>query len=358
MRSISILRSENYDSKFEKIADVPSADTVYIDRQVEPVKTYYYQLVINTMNKKTCPSARVAGMMKPADMPAPAVGLHAENVKTGILLQWKTLDKQLFGCIVYRCNGYKGKMVQVSDLLKVPEDLNFNWLDSSMILNGKTVYSYSVKTISKGNIESRFSDTVSILPSLPVEAPIAPLHLRTRVIEKSIYISWDDMYHLDPYIAGYNIFSRHGKNKWQQLNKELIKQNDNLYIDTTSPAGVIIEYAVESVDVFSNKSPMSLPAAAVIETIKPPAPSGLVVYKTDEGILLKWDGVLLDGLAGYKVYRTNDLNKTELIYTSKPDETSFLDKNVKKEVLWFYYITAVTKNGVESDAGSSVSIRR
>lgn len=358
IRSISILRSDNYDGKYEKIAELSPADSMFTDRMVEPVKTYYYRIVINAMNKNTYPSARVAGMMKPADVPLPPVDLHAEDVKNGVLLTWRSLDNQLFGCIVYRCYGYKGQMIQVSDMLKVPPDLNFQWLDSSSVLRGKTIFSYSVKAVNKGNIESRFSDTVSILPAMPREVPMTPVRVMTRVFDNKIYISWEDMYRFDPYVAGYNIYKKAGANDWQQLNSSLLKQNDNLFTDTTAVPGIKNEYSVETVDIFNVKSPRSLPVSAVIEIIKPPAPAGLTVYKTDDGILVKWDGVVVDGLAGYKIYRSDEDGRQQLIYTAKPDEFDYLDKGAKKDGLWIYSVTAFLKDGSESEPGFPVSIRK
>ena len=63
-------------------------------------------------------------------------------------------------------------------------------------------------------------------------------------------------------------------------------------------------------------------------------------------------------LVSYLVYRFDANNKPRLIYTAKPDERSFTDKEVKKEVLYFYYVTSITTNGRESQPAATSSLRK
>jgi len=357
LRSISIYKSDNFDNNFIKLAEVPVEDSIYIDRGVLQGKSYYYYLVINGLNNKTSPSAKVSGFYSTDLKPFPPQVLKFENVQNGYKLSWQCIEENIMGFLVYRCEGIKGKMTQISGIVKKTEPRTV-YFDTSATL-GRKSYSYTVKTISKGFTESIFSDTVSVFPTTSKEPPAMPARLSGRFYNNSVLLIWDNMYKMNPYLAGYNVYRKEKKDKeYKRITDELIISTKNSFTDTNISQGQEYIYAVESVDIFANKSEKSFPVSVVVNSSLPISASGIKLYNLDDGISVNWDAPLQLNLVSYKVYRYSEKGDTKLIYTAKPDEMKFVDKDVKKDELYFYYVTSSDKFGNESEPANEVSLRR
>lgn len=357
LRSISIFKSGNFDNDFIKIAEVPSDDSIYIDRGVLQGKSYYYYLVINALNNKTTPSAKVSGFYSTDLKPFPPQVLKAENLSNGYKLSWQCIEENIQGFFVYRCEGIKGKMEQISGIVKMGEPITV-YMDTSASL-GRKSYSYAVRTVSKGFVESAFSDTVSVFPAVSKEHPMAPTRISGRLYNNGVLLIWDNMYKTNPYLAGYKVYRKEKKEKdYKLLTDELIICNKNSYNDTSISKGQEFSYMIESVDIFSNNSEKSLPVSVTINSSLPVTASGTKLYNLDDGISVCWDETIQQNLISYKVYRYGEKGEPKLIYTAKPDEMKFIDKDVKKDELYFYYVTSVDKFGNESEPANEVSIRR
>lgn len=357
LRSISIYRSNSFDDGYIKIAEVPSEDSIYTDRGVLQGKSYYYYLVINALNNKTTPSAKVSGFYSNDLKPFPPQVLKSENLTNGYKLSWQCIEENIQGFFVYRCEGIKGKMEQISEIVK-KTDPRTEYFDTSSTLKRQS-YSYAVKTVSKGFVESIFSDTVSVFPMVSKELPFTPSRVSARLYNNSILIMWDNMYKTNPYLAGYNVYRKEKKEKeYRLLNNEVVRNSQNSYIDTNITAGEEFSYIVESVDVFSNKSGKCNPVSVVLHSSEPVSASGIKLYNLGEGISISWDEVIQENLVSYKVYRYGEKDEPKLIHTSKPEERTYLDKDVIKDQLYIYYVTSQDKYGNESQQANEVSLRR
>lgn len=357
LRSISIFRSLSFDKDFIKIAELPSDDSLYTDKSVLQGYSYYYYIVINALNNQTNPSAKVSGFYSTDLKPFPPQALKSENLNNGIKLSWRCIEENIAGFFVYRCEGIKGKMIQISDLVKKGVPLSV-YLDTSSNF-GRKPYSYAVKTVSKSMVESIFSDTVCVFPTASKEPPMTPTRISARLYNNSILIIWDNMYQTNPYLAGYNMYRKEKKDKeYKLINDDLISNSKNSYTDTSISKGQEFSYQVESIDVFSNKSGKSIPTNVVLSNSVPISASGIKLYSLEEGISIIWDETVQDNLVSYKIYRYGEKGDPKLIYTSKPDERKFIDNNVKKDELYFYYVTSLDIYGNESEPANEVSIRR
>ncbi|MGC9003243.1 MAG: fibronectin type III domain-containing protein [bacterium] len=80
------------------------------------------------------------------------------------------------------------------------------------------------------------------------------------------------------------------------------------------------------------------------------APSGLIAEAGANKVYLEWNPNLEKDLAGYRVYRRLDKEKTFHCLTANPiKENEFIDKGLKNGVRVEYAVTAVLKNGKESE---------
>ncbi len=80
------------------------------------------------------------------------------------------------------------------------------------------------------------------------------------------------------------------------------------------------------------------------------APSGLIAEAGANKVYLEWNPNLEKDLAGYRVYRRLDKEKTFHCLTANPiKENEFTDKGLENGVRVEYAVTAVLKNGKESE---------
>ncbi len=88
----------------------------------------------------------------------------------------------------------------------------------------------------------------------------------------------------------------------------------------------------------------------------PDAPQNLTAQMADEGVQLNWDP--MDGglLSGFNIYRSEDDTTFTQLAQVGGSENSFIDFEVGPGSTYFYYVTAVGLNTIESDPSNVVSI--
>jgi hypothetical protein len=85
------------------------------------------------------------------------------------------------------------------------------------------------------------------------------------------------------------------------------------------------------------------------------APTGLIARAGDGKVTLNWDSNTESKLAGYNVYRDTIPNPTNKIATLAADKSSYEDTGVTNDTTYYYRVTALTKDGDESDYSKEVS---
>ena len=359
LRCISIERSDEFDGKYSLLSNIPPTDTTFFDKSAIPFKNYYYRIVIQTLNGKTFPSANVAGFLSIQQFLLPPKNLKASLTANGVELNWENTEPNIVGFIVYRCEGYKGTLEQISPIIN-SKDL-FKAKFSDTLVRPKTIYSYSVKSIDKLLTESAFTDTVSITPIKQATPPAIPTRLRANASSTDITITWDNMYANEPYLIGYNIYRKKvGENdkSLTKLNTEMLPNLHNYFVDSAITLNAGYVYTVEAVDMYNLVSDHSFPIESKVITPKPVSPTGVRLFNQTDEILITWDEPMSTNVSEYRLYRIVGEGKPKQIGTFKTGTTSAHDKEVKADSYYVYYLTSVSTYGVESDVINVVSIRR
>lgn len=358
IRMISVYRSTFMDSLFARIADLSPNDTTFTDFFTGPDQKYYYYLTTTGfLNETSYPSVTVFAIAENKTKPDRPVGLKSIATSHGIKLVWKAGDPIISGYYVFRGQGKGGKMIQVSYLVKAIENIA-NFRDTSMTLRGNKIYTYAVCAVSKSNVLSDFSDTLSIRPNVPTE-PESPRNITSVQKSDGIHIIWDDATEFQDDVMGYEVFrSEPGSNKSFCLNKEVIPFKINYFTDTTAEYGKTYIYWVLTQDLFGVQSKQGKTTVISIEEPPLQSPPSVQVYQTPNGITIEWEEVLLPNVSGYKIYRFQRGEKPLWLTTLEKDRTSFVDNHTEKGQLYFYYVTTVSKSGKESLPGKEASIRR
>jgi len=90
-----------------------------------------------------------------------------------------------------------------------------------------------------------------------------------------------------------------------------------------------------------------------IKDIYPPdVPENLFVFKGKGFMLLNWDEVKDKDFSHYVVYRSRKNQGEFKIIADNVKKSRFKDENVKKRIVYFYYVTAVDNKNNESEASN------
>jgi fibronectin type 3 domain-containing protein len=361
--SVRIFRSEIFDSSFSQIAEVAPGQNNYLDLMVEPMKRYYYFLQqIGPLGEESPASARIASFFLSNEIPIPPVNITAVRLTNGVKLSWGNSESFIEGFRVYRSNGISDSLEQISDLITEEKLVTF-FIDSSKELSGKLTYLYSVKSFTTSHIASDFSDTISIRPAIPT-IPLTPTVLSGYVENNSALISWDDINEKDNSVLGYlvlrRIIDRNGKpvDDYSVINDSILFYNHNYFTDTEIEKHKRYEYSVISLDMFGGKSSFSNSIILDDMPDKPLPPAGMKVFNLKDGITIKWESSLQKDIVEYKIYRQTRKSTPEYLGSVKINEPlEITDRGIKKDQLYFYYITSVNQFDEESSPSKSVSVR-
>jgi fibronectin type 3 domain-containing protein len=356
---ISIYRSIKYDSLYEKIADVGAKDSVFMDVHTEPMQKYYYYLVSRGfLGEESYPSLKVFAIPQNAQKPDFPRNIHAESAKNGVMISWPSADDFINGYYIYRGMGKGLPMEQISGFIKKgkPETV---YIDSSHVIKGNKLYTYAIQSESRSYVKSDMSDTVLVRPGKPTE-PMTPFGMELTVHQKGIKIYWQDMTVLEDNLLGYQLYRREsgGKTKYALLNSKLLGANSNSFLDTTALPGIKYEYALESIDIFNGHSKLSSPATGQVKQEELVAPAMLRYYPSDKGIILEWDEVYGDNIAGFNIYRYKRGEKPVLLTSVDRNITVFEDNTVKSNNTYLYYLTSYNGSKVESNPSESIVVER
>ncbi|MDF1549519.1 MAG: hypothetical protein P1P88_16960 [Bacteroidales bacterium] len=361
LRGISIYRSKHFDSGFKHLISLPANDTSFVDKSIEAVQTYYYYLIIHGAYGDSPPSSKIAGMLKSSQnlITAPQ-NITIEQVAAGNKISWQRIEKGTIGYYVYRGEGYRPELKQYSDLIH-SDSVNTSFIDSTINLREGQAYSYAVAAVNINNHKSPLSKQVianPIKPNLPT-----PLNLQVLQNPNGALLMWEDMTKISPYVIGYQVYrkvtTKEGKviEEVKIINKGNESAGNNSYLDSTIQRGIRYTYVIKAVGIEKSESAQSYEVGFFVPKITPHPPSGLRAFITAEGVVIQWDTPLAEKIKSFKVYREELGKKMKLVAELAPEVTDFEDNLPQKSKDYFYKISVVNSDGVESDLSEEVGVK-
>lgn len=362
-RSVQIYRSVNFDSGFDLLAEVPAAEKTFLDQSVEPMRKYFYYLILKgPLDEVSSKSVRAFGFAMDKTPPKPPRGFSLKPVPSGVELNWENDDPFIKGFYVYRNDGVNDSLRLISSLLYSPDSI-FSYTDSAKGLSGRHNYLYAVKAENTSHIQGLFSDTLSVRPGIKSDPP-APFNLIASAGSGTVNLYWEDMRTFDDFLNGYYLLRREKKSggqtftDYKTIGDTLLPENNNHFTDAEIEPETEYEYAVQSVDIFGNKSAMSKPASARLAVPAPPSPAGLFVSSNSGKIVMEWSPLDETDITEYKIYRYQRGTEAISLGSVKFGEgETFTDSNIKKNELYFYFVTAVNSLGKESRPSEEIGVR-
>ena len=360
LRSISVYRSENFDKDYQHLINVPASDTSYLDSRIEPVKTYYYYLVIHGAYGDSPPTSKVAGMLKSSlKLVTPPQNVRVEKVADGNKITWRRIESGTIGYYIYRGEGYRPELKQYTNIIH-SDSLNVSFIDSIKNLKAGQPYTYAVASVNINSLKSPLSATVIANPTKPTLP--TPLNLQVLQNPNGAFLIWEDMVKISPYVIGYRVFRTVYDDLGKVIEAEKIvntgkeTSGNNSYLDTAFQRGINYSYAIQAIGIENSESERSYEVGFFVPKITPHPPSGLRAFKTTESIIIQWDTPLAERIKSFKVYRQELDKNLKLLAELKPEVTEYEDKISQKSKNYFYKVSVVSAEGIESAMSEEVGV--
>lgn len=368
LTGIEIQRSRDARQNFIVLDTLSTVATEYLDTQLVPNRSYYYEFRVVTMRERNeLPSGVASASHESTLPPSPPSGLTAEQEEQGIRLNWDSVEEpNLYAYYVYRGTSRYDSLAVVSP--SIQDKTTF--FDNAEELNGRTNYVYAVKAVSNNELESDLSNTVTIAPDRIVRPP-APVGIEGYAEQSRVRLFWSDQTERDQAVKGYNLYRSDSPMEiipdsaaatiqaeqagFEQVNDSLIATTSFDDIDIES--GQTYYYSLSSVDVFDEESLMSNTASFTPSAPALRPPSRVSVRSVSSGVELRWNETLQDRATGYRIYkRTPGEAEPTSIGMNDLEETIFRDENVSDGELYWYSISVIGES-VESEPSSEESVR-
>lgn len=225
---------------------------------------------------------------------------------------------------------------------------------------------YAIRLVNASGQKASFSNFLLIEPAAKVAN--APTSLASEVTQDSINLTWNiPTANVDgstpPNILGYNVYrSASEKEAGKLLNKAPV--TDEKFADRFFEFDKDQFYFVRTVSVGSDGQPIESSESNIVQirpkdTFAPSPPSAITLAATLNTISIFFATNPEKDIAGYRIYRSidRDLNKADwtLLTPEVLPTNTFQDTKVESGVTYYYYLTAVDKNGNVSQPSDVVA---
>jgi fibronectin type 3 domain-containing protein len=358
--SVEIFKSEQYDGNYQKIMSVMPNQTKYVDKNVTPIKTYYYTLVLNGKFESSMPSARVAGMLEASEenLLAPQNVSAAKVASKVVAISWDRVETNTRGYYVYRSfnNALPEKY---SDFIL--SDSNKLVFYDTIQSNEAGYYTYAVVDVNTSYKISPLSEIVKITMDA-VDLPLVS-NFKVGKINGKVMVIWDNMRMINNQITAYNLYkqqiSEDGSvlQDWKKINAEPIPYDRNLYTDTDIKVGVSNYYSIETIGLSEEiVGDRTNPIVFTERNEWPLSPMNIQIYQAGNEVSLNWNAPLDESISKIKIYRALKNEAPKLLTSIAANATKYSDKAVKKGDTYFYFVVSESKAGLESKNPEALGI--
>ncbi len=344
-----VYRSSSKTGPFKEIGRTRGVfSTEYLDnggflKHLENSATYFYKISAFSKQFVGTPSAVVSATTQPP--PEAVTDIYAKSgLPRMVILQWKPpKDRSVAYYNIYRSLSKKGPFKKIG---RNKGYVNTFFVDKG--LKDQSTYYYSVTSVNYDGVES------DIVASVKAVTKYRPQNARkvtaTPVGAGTVLVQWWPSYTSD--VTNYIIYR--GRSL-ESLSKIAEVTSDKLsYKDSNLDPGTTYYYKVDALDK-DNIEGKSKEVASVTTYPIPDAPKGISVKELDDGsVLIQWDRVQ-GYVVKYILFKRHFIILSEKV--AETEDNSFIDKNVKKNTTYYYWVKSVDKYGQISRNSPVVSIK-
>jgi len=261
-----------------------------------------------------------------------------------IAFEWRKVDDpRVVGYHFYRANLQEdGEKLKLIDTIE--NRYTTHYVDEDLAPNTK--YVYKISSATKGEVESRTTNDyiVSTLPKMEGVSFIQAISNLPRQIK----IIWRP--HSNERIESYKIErSSPSTSKWEKLDT-IDGRLQAEFIDLDLDDNVVYNYRITALSFDGLESQPS----AIVKAQTKPLPEGILSLKASRDlprkIVLTWEPSQSSDVIKYNIYRSSDAdNGFDVIKTVDTNTLEFQDFVNEDGKAYFYKISSVDKDGLESD---------
>jgi len=343
----NIYRGISVEEEFKKInkEPIPADLPYYEDKDIKPGKPYFYkvQAVDKSGNASRLTSA-VSALIEDKIPPRPPTTLKAVVKERKVTLNWQQKpEEDLLGFYIYRGKSKEDFMRIIKTPLKEKVFKDEGYQNKGLLPGGEFFYGVSA-------VDNAYNESERIWVEVAIpddEPPATPVSIYARPTEDGkIEVLWQAAHSWD--VTGYRLYRGDDKEKSKLLAE--VGKSTLSWLDDKVEKGKKYFYYVTAIDKAKNESkPTDKFYVTVTDITLPPTPTNIkAVFSKKEGVILSWDKVKIDDLAGYRVFRAEILSGVyELLNTEVLiKEIRFVDKEGKKN--FYYKVASVDTSGNES----------
>ncbi|MFZ2967614.1 MAG: fibronectin type III domain-containing protein [Sulfuricurvum sp.] len=279
-------------------------------------------------------------------LPVPSLNGSLTDV-TSAAFEWKAIgDPNVTGYNVYRSHPAQGGQVTLTRIATLENRLTTHYLDKNLLPN--THYSYRFTSTGKNNSESNGSEMVTIA-TLPMIAQVSYFQSIGNM-PRSAKLIWRP--HPNARINGYAIDRSDARGvEWKEINVIEGRLNAE-YIDTDLSDGETYYYRVRAITFDKLSTPPSEIVKVVTKRLPPEIKNLTATSDQPKLVNLKWEASPLGDLNHYNIYRSAS-KEGRYEYYVKLHGTTFSDKTTQDGESFYYQVTAVDNDGLESPLNST-----
>ncbi len=358
LKGVKIFRNSSYDEgEYELLATLPPGDNSYTDRMVDPDRMYYYYL--ETLSDQESAQQRSAIVFNSAlDRLQPLFPtIHrGDDVPGGVTVRVRATDLNLAGVKIYRNNGITPELYPITDILPLTEN-EVVYSDTSGILSGEFSFLYAATAVNSSSVESALSETLTIYPNIATEPP-APNTLSATEEDNVVHLVWEDVRSRHMATRGYRLHRRDlPDGRLAPLLPADSVITAPMFSDMTAEPGSSYEYAVETIDDLGGVSRQMTAAQLTLRALRLPTPPPLWVTAEEGRVTVQWGESDKRQSLTLSLYRYQRGEEPRLL-TRLTDETrSYVDSEVRRGELYFYYSTFTDEKGNVSRRSREAGVR-
>jgi uncharacterized protein len=273
-------------------------------------------------------------------LPTPSMNGFIADI-TSAAFEWKPVeDPRVTGLYVYR-NTPGAEDQKLQRIATIDSRFSTHYVDND--LKPASQYQYRFSTFTKADTESVGSETM-IVATQPMIAPIS-FFQSVGNMPRSAKLLWRP--HPNGKINGYIIERQDATDqKWNAIATVTGRLNAE-FIDRDLKDGQVYFYRIKAVAFDKLVTDPSEVAKVVTKPLPPEIKNITSTNNLPRAIALSWEPSSLSDFSHYNIYRASTPNGT-FNYHVKLESTSFTDKITEDGKFYFYKITAVDKDGLES----------
>jgi hypothetical protein len=359
--SIDLYKSLIHDGRFFRIASLAPDDTAYTDRDVTPVRTYFYTIVLNGAYESSPPSPRISGMLEAGSTNTnllPVQQLEADQQQRVVRLSWQRTEPDTRGYYVYRAKGRDGTFRQLGDIV-LSDSSHVSISDTLPDSENPVLYRYQVRDVNTAYHIGPAGETIQFYTPGRSAFPAIEEPRIEVVAPGKIRLLWPDMTESSAWVSRYIVMRRSTCDGNTRKVLVLADATQTVFLDSSLKEGCTYYYSVYSTgNDTAQRSTAAGEAAYSHEEEALPGLTDIRVFAAEDGVRLSWVAPRDPRIRQILILRSTGGTEAAQIAGLSALEESHHDKGAAAATTHFYYFQTTDGAGRKSALQGPIGMYR